>query len=172
MLDLLSVRPSVTSSRVSGVLLLVLVAEVPRHEGGGEDDKGAVSDVDAVSLEVSRLVCGRVDEGTDNTTSVTDGNNDGGSDTLLERAAAVVGSPGNDDGNKWVDTSGGEEHARVVDSGDLGDCEHDETESADGRKDYGNNASLLQTVRHETGSNCGDGGQDIRRSRHLRERVR
>lgn len=52
------------------VLDSVLAGEVPLHKGGGDDDDGAVGDVEGVSLLVERAIGRWVDERTDNTTSL------------------------------------------------------------------------------------------------------
>jgi hypothetical protein len=52
------------------VLDAVLAGEVPLHKGGGDDDDGAVGDVEGVALLVEGAIGRWVDERTDNTTSL------------------------------------------------------------------------------------------------------
>lgn len=142
----LGLGPGVVTSGVPGILLLVLVAQVPGHESARYDDEHTIGYVDGVALEVSRLVDSGVDEGTDDTAGVTDGDDDSGSNTLLERATTVVRTPRDDDRDKRVDTGSSQEHADVVDPGNLGSNQESEAEGADGGKDHRDDASLLETI--------------------------
>lgn len=163
----LGFSPRLVASGVPGVLLLVLVAKVPSHKCGRYNDKGAVGDVDGVTLEVSGLVDSGVDERTDDTTSVTDGDDDSGGDTLLERTTTVVGPPGDNHRNKRVDTGSCQEHADVVDSGNLGDNQKEESKGADGSEKHGDDPTLLESIRHVTSDDGRKGGQNVGRGRHL-----
>jgi hypothetical protein len=56
--------PSVATSGIPLLLLLVLPVKMYHHDSSGNDDDGAVSNVDGVSLDVSGPVGPGVDEGT------------------------------------------------------------------------------------------------------------
>lgn len=69
---------------IASVLCSVLSSKVPPHNSGNDKAADIVSEVDGVALEVSRSGGLRVGEGADATSCVTDGNDDGSGDTLLE----------------------------------------------------------------------------------------
>lgn len=78
-----------------------------------------------MTLGVLGLVGRGVDKGRDDTAEVSDRDDNGSRDTLLERAAAVVRAPGDNDGNERVDAHGGKEESEVVDA--VGDISEEET---------------------------------------------
>jgi hypothetical protein len=121
-----------------------------------------------VALVVSRLVLLGVDEGRDDTTGVTDRDDDGGGDTFLEGSTDIVGSPRDDDGNEGVHAGCGEEETDVVDSGNFGDDQEHVSNSTDEGEGHDNDTSLFNLVGPVSSANGGDGSEDVRGNRELR----
>ena len=143
---LLLVGPGVAAGSVTGGLLVVGPGAVSPHDGGADDSDTAVSKADGVALGVLGGVLLGVDERGDDTTAVTDRDNDGSGDRLLERTTRVVVTPGSDDGDEGVDTGGGEEETKVVDV--LGDTSEEENvaDGADGGAKDDEETTLLGLV--------------------------
>lgn len=89
-----------------------------------------------MTREVTGSSLGLVDEGGDDTTTVTDTDLHGDADTALGRSTNVVAVPHDHDGDGGVDTTGGEEGSDVLCGWDLGgdqedvadDCSSDEAD--------------------------------------------
>lgn len=146
--------------------MLVLGLVVSSHDESEDDGETEVSTADGVSLGVLGLVGGRVDEGRDDTTGVTDRDDDSCSDTLFEGTTTVVGSPRNDDGNERVDTGSSKEKTGEIDTVLLVGDEHDETNQTQRGETDDDYSSLLNSVRPVSSTDGGEGSENVRRDRH------
>lgn len=158
--------PRVGPGRVPGLLLGVLPGEVSAHGPRAKEGEGGVGEADGVALDVVVLgVRLGVDEGRDATTGVTERDDDGGSNTLLERTTAVVGTPRHDDGNERVHAGSGKEETDVVDGGNVGGEKHHVADTSDTGTDHGDDTSPLESIRHVTSTNGRDGSENVRWNR-------
>lgn len=83
-----------------------------------------------MTLDVPWLVLLGVEETRDTTSSITERDNDGCTDTLLQGSPNVVGAPGDDEGDEGVDTSSGQKETSVLDLSVGRDQKEKETETA------------------------------------------
>jgi len=164
---------------------------VHHHDGSGNNDDTTVSDVDGMSIDVSGLVGLGVDErarerildlvsalqsaafyqvwdSRDDSSSVTKRDDDRGGNSLLQGTSTVVGSPRNDDGDKRVDTGGGQEETSVLDVGVLASQQEQESDHTQRGEGNGNDTTLLETVGRPSGNDSGESGNNVGRNRHLR----
>ena len=94
-----------SSLSVSLGLASILALEVPPHECSEEGSKEIVAEEDCVSLEVTRSILLGIDERADAATGITQADDKGSADTLLEGSSDVVGTERDDQGNERVSTS-------------------------------------------------------------------
>jgi hypothetical protein len=84
--------PWLGSLSVALGLASIFSPEVPPHEGSKESCEDVVRQQDSMSLEVSRALLSWVDEGGDASTGVTERDDDGSANTLLEGSTDIVGA--------------------------------------------------------------------------------
>jgi hypothetical protein len=103
----------------------------------------------------------------DDTSSVTERDDDGSCNSLLQRPSTVVGSPRYDDGNERVDSSSGQKETSVLNVGVLADQQEQESDQSQTGESNGNDTPLLESVRHVSGDNGGESSNDVWRHGHL-----
>lgn len=155
------------SSVVPSLLLGVGPLVVEGHEESEDKGKNTVCQTDSVTFVISRSVGSWVDEGRDTATGVTDRNDDGGSDTLLQRSTDIVGSPRDDDGDKRVHARSGQEESDIVDGGHASDQKHQVAETTNSGEDHDDDTSFLDLVGPPSSTDSGDGSEDVWRDRKL-----
>jgi len=111
-----------------GVAPGILLLQVGSHKAAKRKTHASRSNKQAMSREVPGRISGAVSERGNGTTQVAETNVHCDSDTTLGRAANVVAVPGNSHGDVRVNTTGGEERAKVLDAGLVGGDQHGESD--------------------------------------------